>query len=470
MPTYRNPGVYVEEGSISPRTITEVETAIPAFVGYTQKAMKNTVDDLILKPAKIYSLKEYEKYYGYPKDDDIAVTVTAGTSRRFMVASFIEPDLRYLIYYSVKMFFENGGGKCYVISVGTYQSPPVIDLTGDSGSNPATMYGLHDGLDALAREDEPTLIVIPEAINLTAAHYRTLIRSMLRQCNTLRDRFAIIDLYNGRTALDSGALSINRGYFGSNYLKYGAAYYPFVKTTMNYYINEEEINVAVTYGANPAVNLSTLKTSNTALYNFVKDTLKEHFVQLPPSAAVAGAYTATDARHGVWKAPANVSLTNVIEPVIKLDNTEYKDLNIDAVTGKSINIIRTLSGNRTVIWGARTLAGNDNEWRYIPVRRFFNMVEKSVKQSTYWVVFESNDANTWASVRGAIENYLTQKWRSGALAGMKPEDAFFVHCGLGITMTTQDVLRGRMNIVIGMALVRPAEFIILKISLKMPSS
>jgi phage tail sheath protein FI len=127
-------------------------------------------------------------------------------------------------------------------------------------------------------------------------------------------------------------------------------------------------------------------------------------------------------------------------------------------------------GKGTLVWGARTLAGNDNEWRYIPVRRFFSVVEESIKKSTYWAVFEPNDANTWVKVRGMIENYLIQKWREGALAGATPKEAFFVKCGLGITMTSQDILEGRMNVEIGMAVVRPAEFIILKFSHKLQTS
>ena len=135
-----------------------------------------------------------------------------------------------------------------------------------------------------------------------------------------------------------------------------------------------------------------------------------------------------------------------------------------------MNAIRSFAGKGTLVWGARTLAGNDNEWRYVSVRRFFNMVEESVKKSTYWAVFEPNDANTWIKVKSMIENYLIQKWRDGALAGAKPEQAFFVKVGLGQTMTAQDILEGRMNVEIGMAVVRPAEFIILKFSHKMQES
>ncbi len=145
-------------------------------------------------------------------------------------------------------------------------------------------------------------------------------------------------------------------------------------------------------------------------------------------------------------------------------------MNVDVNAGKSVNAIRSFSGKGILVWGARTLAGNDNEWRYISVRRFFNMVEESIKKSTYWAVFEPNDANTWVKVKGMIENYLTQKWRDGALAGAIPDEAFFVKVGLGLTMTAQDILEGRMNVEIGMAAVRPAEFIILKFSHKMQES
>ena len=469
MAVYKTPGVYVEEISAFPPSVAEVETAIPAFIGYTQKAKNDADNDLILKPTKIYSLMDYESYYGYPKDDVIALSLTSDGAGGF-TAGPSAVNVQYLMYYSVKMFFDNGGGQCYIIAVGTYQDAPVIDLAGDATTNLATMYGLQDGLNALALEDEPTLIVVPEAVKLTAADYQTLVQAILSQCATLGDRFAIFDIRDRGAALDDAGLGTNRGYFGNNNLKYGAAYYPSIKTTMNYYLNAGETNMHVTVDGGTAADLATFKTSSTTVYNFVKAKLKELFVELPPAAAVTGVYAATDSTRGVWKAPANVSLANVIEPVVKLDNAKQDGLNVDATTGKSINAIRAFAGKGTLVWGARTLAGNDNEWRYVPVRRFFNMVEESVKKSTYWAVFEPNDANTWVIVRGMIENYLTQKWREGALAGATPKDAFYVKCGLGTTMTAQDILEGRMNVEIGMAAVRPAEFIILKFSHKLQTS
>jgi phage tail sheath protein FI len=191
---------------------------------------------------------------------------------------------------------------------------------------------------------------------------------------------------------------------------------------------------------------------------------------LPPAPAVVGVYAQVDATRGVFKAPANVSLTTVIKPVLKITNAQQDQLNVDTTAGKSINVIRAFTGKGTLIWGSRTLAGNDNEWRYIPVRRFFNMAEESIKKATEQFVFEPNDANTWVKVRAMIENFLILQWRAGALAGAKPEQAFYVKVGLNETMTALDILEGRMIVEIGMAVVRPAEFIILRFSHKMQES
>ncbi|MEX8520233.1 MAG: phage tail sheath family protein [Leptothrix sp. (in: b-proteobacteria)] len=462
MPTYRTPDVYVEEISVFPPSVAEVETAIPAFIGYTEKASKIVANDLHNIPTKIYSMAEYEQYFGLAKDEAIAIAL-AGTSPRY-TAAITAQTATYLMWYALKLFFDNGGGKCYIVSVGSYASPSAITAT-----------DLTAGLNVVAGEDEPTLLVIPDAARLADdSQYGTLAQAVLLQCGTLKDRFAIFDLPGGAAAYDSSAVDTARSRYGNNNLKYGAIYYPHLRTTLTHRVRNaddgSDTNVDVTIGASPAVDLGTLKNTDTSAYNAVKAALQQHYVVLPPSGAVAGVYAATDSSRGVWKAPANVSLADVIEPVVKLDNSKQDELNVDATTGKSVNAIRAFAGKGTLVWGARTLAGNDNEWRYISVRRFFNMVEESIKKSTYWAVFEPNDANTWVKVRGMIENYLTQKWREGALAGATTKDAFFVRCGLGTTMNAQDILEGRMNVEIGMAVVRPAEFIILKFSHKLQTS
>ena len=455
MPTYRTPDVYVEEISVFPPSVAEVETAIPAFIGYTERARKTADGDLANRPTKIYNFAEFELYFGMPDTPDIGVTLT--TDATGFVSTVAAPAITYLLYYAVKMFFDNGGGKCYIVSVGVY--PDAIEIA-----------DLTAGLDAVALEDEPTLLVCPEAVQLAGTGYNTMVQNMLVQCGTLKDRFAILDLFNGGAAQDAGALLVNRGRIGNNNLKYGALYYPYLRSAFNHAVllDESNVNVALDGAAN--VTLGSMQVTATAAYNAAKTALLDHYIVMPPSGAVAGVYAATDTARGVWKAPANVGVADVVEPTVRLDNAHQDELNVDPTTGKSINALRAFAGKGTLVGGARTLAGNDNEWRYVPVRRFFNMVEESVKKSTYWAVFEPNDANTWVKVRGMIENYLTQKWREGALAGATTKDAFFVRCGLGTTMNAQDILEGRMNVEIGMAAVRPAEFIILKFSHKLQTS
>jgi hypothetical protein len=153
--------------------------------------------------------------------------------------------------------------------------------------------------------------------------------------------------------------------------------------------------------------------------------------------------------------------------VVKITHEQQENLNVDPTAGKSINALRAFTGKGTLAWGARTLAGNDNEWRYIPVRRLFNLIEESTQKSTAFAVFEPNDATTWLKVKAMIESYLYGLWERGALAGPTPESSYFVNVGLGKTMTAQDILEGRMIVEIGVAAVRPAEFIILRFSHQM---
>jgi uncharacterized protein len=456
MPTYRTPDVYVEEIAVFPPSVAEVETAIPAFIGYTERAMKIVANDLLDRPTKIYNFAEFEQYYGAPDSPAIGVALTTLVPGPGFSSVVTPPAVSYLLYYAVKMFFDNGG-KCYIVSVGLY--PAAI-----------AAVDLQRGLAAVRLEDEPTLLVCPEAVNVPLTGYDAVAQAMLTQCGDLKDRFAILDLFAGDTVQDPAALIANRTRVGANNLKYGALYYPYLRANFNHYVVADESNVNVTLDAAGAVTLGSLSATQTAAYNAAKLALLSHYIIVPASGAVAGVYAATDTARGVWKAPANVGVADVVEPTIRLDNAHQDELNIDSTTGKSINALRAFAGKGTLVWGARTLAGNDNEWRYVPVRRFFNMVEESVKKSTYWAVFEPNDANTWVKVRGMIENYLTQKWREGALAGATTRDAFFVRCGLGTTMNAQDILEGRMNVEIGMAAVRPAEFIILKFSHKLQTS
>ncbi|TNE57305.1 MAG: phage tail sheath family protein [Bacteroidetes bacterium] len=477
MALYKTPGVYIEEIPKFPPSIAPVETAIPAFIGYTEKAEDQVADDLLLKPTRISSMVEYETYFGGPQpEEDIEVTIyvqTDGSGNETSikaVATLDEADRsKHNMYYALQLFFANGGGPCYIISVKTYLTFGGALVKTD----------LDEGLKALAKEDEPTIIVFPEAQQLGISDYKGLHDDALTQCATLKDRFVIMDLHGDTISLSNPAANLltavgnfRTNGIGANNLKYGAVYGPNIETILDFAIDETKVQVVVDTDGTAAagVALNTLEAGNNRHYQLAKAAIRDFPCKMPPSSSMAGIYAATDNSRGVWKAPANVSVNAVIKPTIQFSNVEQDQMNVDATSGKSVNAIRAFIGKGTLVWGARTLAGNDNEWRYVNVRRFFNFVEESVKKATEQFVFEPNDANTWVKVQAMIENFLTTLWRQGALQGVKPEHAFYVAVGLGKTMTPLDILEGRMIIEIGMAAVRPAEFIILRFSHKMAES
>ncbi|MGV3609519.1 MAG: phage tail sheath C-terminal domain-containing protein [Fluviicola sp.] len=630
--TLNTPGVYVEEVNLLPPSVAQVATAIPAFIGYTEKAL--ALDGSPLRPdlsappvpVRITSMLEYQTQFGKAQNQQgITVSVTGNS---------IKPDLLpadrsdFLMYYSMQMYFANGGGPCYIVSVGGYGTP-------------LSATTLKTGLTAIEKEDEPTLLLFPDGTSLSADDLYGLYNDALMQCNKLQDRFTIIDTrMNDLTVVQTTSdFSDLRNKISSDpdYVKYGAAYYPYLKTTVDYQYLDADVEVSITSAAdydgdvteintnyvdnarvllagyttemggyqtdasnaltvddaieiaeqnvvpkinqittvstsliaslnsivaiaddviaayppaqtgtvstlranivtwianNPAtvnanlpadvlvlttldnsvdtqttvaskigdaitslgniataitalqsgdiaslilelgqfstvtttMQLDAVKISNNGLYNRIVTSISQLPVLLPPSSSVAGVYARVDAASGVWKAPANTSLNYVIGPNYNISNDLQDGMNVDTFSGKSINAIRPFTGKGTLIWGARTLNGNSTEWKYISVRRFYNMVEESVKKATEGFVFQANDANTWVQVRAMIENFLILQWKAGALAGAKPEQAFYVRIGLGSTMTADDVLNGRMIVEIGMAVVRPAEFIVLRFS------
>lgn len=556
MTTYKTPGVYVEEISTLPPSVAEVSTAIPAFIGYTEIGPTPDGDGNVQPVvARINTMLEYEAMFGGapPNAFTVATRPSVGNPAVREVASVsrVAPAYDFLLYYGLSLYFRNGGGACYIVSVGNY------NVTPNKGHFEA-------GLAELQKEDEPTLILLTDSVNLNSTDYYDLSQQSLAQCDKLGDRFAIIDILNG-----SGKVAEFRNSIGTNALMYGAAYHPYLRTTLTYAYAESQVNIdlgagpggdqtwelargdngviirftgpdgdtpririvsgaeadpvvfsfsaartlviedvngktgadvlaawTVFSGANnpqgfqvlqngngtgevphtsnanseltPAVgeaaadNLAAIKSTNTGLYNQVKAAMNQQRVVLPPSPAMAGIYARVDRSRGVWKAPANESVSSVIGPVLKITHDDQEGLNVDPTAGKSINAIRAFTGKGSLVWGARTLAGNDNEWRYVSVRRLFNMIEESTQKATAFAVFEPNDATTWLKVRAMIESYLFGLWERGALAGPTAASAYFVNVGLGKTMTTQDVLEGRMIVEIGIAAVRPAEFIILR--------
>jgi phage tail sheath protein FI len=177
---------------------------------------------------------------------------------------------------------------------------------------------------------------------------------------------------------------------------------------------------------------------------------------LPPSGHASGVYARTDNERGVWKAPANEVVRGITGMRFYITTGEQ-----DILNPRGVNAIRRFEGRGTRVWGARTLS-SDPEYRYVNVRRFLIYLEASIDRGTQWVVFEPNAPETWSRVTDSVSAFLHTQWRVGALFGRRPEDAFFVRCD-ETTMTADDVLNGRLICEIGVAIVRPAEFVIFRI-------
>lgn len=499
--TFKTPGVYIEEKRAFPGSVVEVATAVPAFIGYTEMAERNG-NSLVNKPTRITSFADYLLLFGGafgPKFNlNQKSTDSNNPDKHLITINGEEKAISYnknhelYMFKSIKLFYANGGGTCYIVSVETYDGKP-----DGMEIKKAELLG---GLDTLLKEQEPTMIVVPDAVKLSADDCYDVYSQVLRHCGKMQSRVAIFDIYDGDgeriegTAEDGDVIAIFRKKIGTESLNYGAAYYPWLNTNivkkqdvtfkniadsvkLEDILKEENAQTIIKEYGKPEgktdteikdFHLGLLATSTT--YVNLLDKIHQIINLLPPSSAMAGLYTMLDNTRGVWKAPANTSLNSVVKPVVNITHDEQQGLNVDALTGKSINAIRTFPGLGTLVWGARTLKGNSLDWRYINVRRTMIMLEQSIKLALQSYVFEPNDANTWVTVKSMIVNFLTEKWKQGALAGSSPEDAFDVQIGLGSTMTSLDILEGRMLVTVKVAIVRPAEFIVVTFQQQMQKS
>jgi hypothetical protein len=294
---------------------------------------------------------------------------------------------------------------------GTLKAVP-IDLTSDPPKYPPDdLLGRGTGLAALKAIDEISLLIVPDEVRDGLGE---ITGDVIKQCELLKDRFAIV------SALQSaGAIQDLRPITDTSY---AAFYYPWIKVY------------------DPMINDLRL---------------------IPPSGHIAGIFARTDVERGVHKAPANEVVRGAREMQFPVTKGDQAILN-----PRGVNCIRDFrsDGRGIRLWGARTMA-SDPEWKYVNVRRLFLFVEESIDEGTQWVVFEPNHEPTWAAVRRTITNFLISVWRSGALMGTTQDEAFFVKCDR-TTMTQDDIDNGRLICYIGIAPVKPAEFVIFRISQK----
>lgn len=563
MPNPTTPGVSVQENTRLPYSVSLAESAVPAFIGYTELQPANYT-----KPLKISSLLEYEQYFGKAKKESIRLKDNE------QGVTIIAPQAKFLMYYSLQMYFANGGGPCYIVSVGTYAS----------ANQGIQKSALVTGLNMTDAIKEPVLIVFTDAVSLTAQDecYDLYNLAIAKADDETKNRFALLDTYYGNSVTTSDNLNTIEKFRNKiNTTSHAAAYFPHLETVLNYtfdetqtpithtglqatgqssavfYANEiaaldrlkslasdeissgsensfvladlldQAIDIAakvketadVKTGLTTAIDnarylsdalydgviddfnentpvfngefealktavlnakdekgdadgiiLKDLQASHSVLYNRVKEAIRSLKVILPPSSAMAGVYARVDRMKGPWKAPANISLNGVVAPTEKISDQEQSDLNIHS-TGKSVNAIRTFSGKGTLVWGARTLSGKDkkddgkdNEWKYIQVRRYYDMIRYALSGVLVNFIDEPNISFTWLHSRTTLENFLNQQWKDGALAGSIPEEAYQVD------VKGDQTKAKTMNVTVKLALVRPAEFIVLNFSHQLQKS
>ena len=296
-------------------------------------------------------------------------------------------------------------------------------------------------------------------------------------CTKLQDRFTVSDVWQNDDQTMAQHIQLLRDNMPSEVdsSKYAASYFPNLETSLDYYYGPQgsgDANVSVNRNGTTS-KLSELKTQpgGNALYYRARNAITAIPCHMPPSPAVVGIYARIDAARGVWKAPANADLAAVIEPSILLTDEQQDGLNIDAESGKSINAIRAFPGRGILIWGsADPRPATITSGAMCRCGVFSTWSRNRPRTLARRLSFELNSLNTWTRVRSMIENFLTKQWRAGALVGTTTEQAYYVRVGLNETMTEIDLLEGRMIVEIGMAVVRPAEFIILQFSHKLQSA
>jgi phage tail sheath protein FI len=518
----KSPGVYINEVNAFPNSVVPVATAIPAFVGYTPQA-EYQGKSYTNVPTKITSFSDFQTIFCYPNPPAPADPTQQYSPQYYLIEQkekpeqgdymmigstyysiLPDPNTIYYMYNSIRLFYENGGGDAYIVSVGTYGSASGKPTDpGENVINPnVQLSDLQNGLALLKNEQEPTMYICPEATLLSVANNGTLMESMLLQSSTMMTTVCLFDVIGGKSPdpiLWDKDIETFRNNTGAQGLDFGAAYYPFVETTI---MQGPEVDYTNLFGGdvkqlaaliNPPANpntqagqiLSKIENDPTALtvsqYNNslivaspVYKTIMNHVLKdlnmMPPSGGMAGVITTIDNEVGPWQAPANTSMVGAVGLPIKLSASDQEGLNVDAVSGKSINAIRFFNGIGILIWGARTLDGNSQDWRYLSVRRTMIFLEQSCKLAAHAYVFEPNNSTTWAAVKSMISSFLINVWKEGGLQGAKASDAFSVECGLGSTMTAEDILNGFMNVTIKVAVVRPAEFIVLTFQQQMATS
>ncbi len=375
--------------------------------------------DAGLLPAKVLSTSEFNIQVSYGDDSETFekcslnveaanyVEKVTGTSNLVSIAVGTIADATGTAFEAVTNAEELATDLTFFLqggSDGTIEALGQDDFIGkDLGP------GNRGGINAFIENDEVSIMAIPGVTE------PAVLFALIAHCESRGDRFAILDIPREKTKVAD--VLAYRNYFDTSY---AAMYNPWVQ---------------------------------------VSDPLEKRNVYIPPSGTVAGIYARVDDARGVQKAPANETLRGVTGLDVQYSVTEQ-----DLLNPQGVNLIRSFTGQGIRVWGARTCSSNQL-WKYVNVRRLFIFIETAILRGTNWVVFEPNDDPLWARVRRTVDTFLTRVWRDGALAGASASEAFYVNIGRD-TMTQDDIDNGRLICVIGIAPVKPAEFVVFRITQK----
>ena len=478
------PGVYIEEVPSGVRTISGVATSIALFLGW---AARGPTD----RAVRLTSFTDYERQYG-------------------------GLDSRTLLGHAVQQFYNNGGADAYVLRI-----PPGDEAIASAAINDLAITAASPGAWAhdyrvrlSLRADDPTRfrldLLFHPAKDAVVETFENLSMTLgdARFVQTVVNGVSALITVVATTATTPGAATVNLdattagadgtvrdaldGVFRTSLLAAfglgtitdridlfnmvcvpGLVDGPTVATLQKhchdrraFLIVDSPENATVANVAASLANMTGADAVNSAFFfPWVRspDPLQQGALRrFPPCGFVAGVFARTDSARGVWKAPAgsDASITGAAGLAITMSNAENGQLN-----PRGINCLRTLPVYGTVVWGSRTLNGDDDrgsEWKYVPVRRLALYLEESLYRGTQWVVFEPNDEPLWAQIRLNIGAFMQTLFRQGAFQGSSPRDAYFVRCD-STTTTQADINLGIVNIVVGFAPLKPAEFVVIKL-------
>jgi hypothetical protein len=394
-----SPGVRIEEIP-GERTVEAVGTSTAAFVGVAPRA-----DAHLNEAYAVNSWSQFVKEY-VPADAGVSTALS----------------------HAVAGFFQNGGSRCYVVNIAAGDAIGGVEKP------------RRTGLKLLEEVDDVSIVAAPGYSDVGAHEALQTHAEKMGNCFVILDPPATVPDVDLLKTVEAAPVPPSGG-------KKGAAGG-----------DGDAGSAPPPAGLRPRVS----KDGRAAIYYpnlVIADPLsaKGDLVLTSPSGFMAGVYARTDKERGVHKAPANVSLRGVLNLTYRVTDAEQADLN-----SAGINVIRFFRRDGVLVWGARTLAEESSEWRYVNVRRLTIMLEESILRATTWAVFEPNDLGLWKTLRFEISNFLTRVWRDGALRGGSPEEAFFVKCDAE-TNPPEVVDAGQVVVVIGFAPSKPAEFVIIRI-------